>query len=123
MPVLRGLTLTVEPNETVALVGQSGCGKSTMIQLVERFYDGTDGSIELDGVPINQLNVQWLRQQMGFVQQEPVLFDRTIKENILFGTDTLNKSATKANQVSSSLLKVVLCTKSDTARQHGYTRN
>lgn len=99
-PVLRGLTLTVEPNETVALVGQSGCGKSTMIQLVERFYDGTDGSIELDGVPINQLNVQWLRQQMGFVQQEPVLFDRTIKDNVLFGTETLNKSSAKSNQVS-----------------------
>ena len=99
IPVLKGLTLTVEPNETVALVGQSGCGKSTTIQLIERFYDGTGGSIELDGVPINQLNVQWLRNQMGFVQQEPVLFNRSIKDNILFGTDTINSTATKANQV------------------------
>jgi len=86
--VLKGLDLTVEPGETVALVGQSGCGKSTLIQLVERFYDGTDGSVELDGVPVNQLNLQWLRRQIGFVQQEPVLFDRTIYENIVFGSST-----------------------------------
>ena len=53
IPVLQGLDLVCEPNETVALVGQSGCGKSTTIQLVERFYDPTDGSVELDGVPVN----------------------------------------------------------------------
>jgi len=86
VPVLKGLTLEVNPGETVALVGQSGCGKSTCIQLVERFYDGTAGSIEFDGVPVNQLNVQWLRQQIGFVQQEPILFNRTIAENITYGT-------------------------------------
>ena len=62
VPVLKGLTLEVNPGETVALVGQSGCGKSTCIQLVERFYDGTAGSIEFDGVPVNELNVQWLRR-------------------------------------------------------------
>ena len=54
------------PGETVALVGQSGCGKSTCIQLVERFYDGTAGSIEFDGVPVDQLNVQWLRIVFDF---------------------------------------------------------
>ena len=58
IPVLQGLDLVCEPNQTVALVGQSGCGKSTAIQLVERFYDPTDGSVELDGVPVN----------VGFIQ-------------------------------------------------------
>ena len=102
--VLRGLDLTVEPGETVALVGQSGCGKSTLIQLVERFYDGTGGDVTLDGVPVNQLNVQWLRRQIGFVQQEPVLFNRSIRENILFGTGTGSppKSSTKVSQVTAN---------------------
>ena len=80
--VLKGLTLNVKKGETVALVGQSGCGKSTCIQLVQRFYDGTAGSVEVDGVPVNQLNVKWLRSQIGFVQQEPILFDKSIKENV-----------------------------------------
>jgi len=99
VPVLKGLTLEINPGETVALVGQSGCGKSTCIQLVERFYDGTDGTVELDGVPVNQLNVQWLRQQIGFVQQEPVLFNRTITENITYGTGK-RASVTKGSQVA-----------------------
>ena len=78
------MTLEIKTGETVALVGQSGCGKSTCIQLIQRFYDGTSGSIELDDVPVNQLNLAWLREQIGFVQQEPVLFDKTIKEKLLF---------------------------------------
>ena len=72
--------------ETLALVGQSGCGKSTCIQLVERFYDGTSGTVELDGIPVNQINLKWLRNQIGFVQQEPVLFNKSIKDNIVYGT-------------------------------------
>jgi len=99
VPVLKGLTLEVNPGETVALVGQSGCGKSTCIQLVERFYDGTAGSIEFDGVPVNELNVQWLRKQIGFVQQEPILFNRTIAENITYGTGN-TVCASKDSQVA-----------------------
>ena len=53
----------------MALVGQSGCGKSTCIQLLERFYDSNEGQILIDGQPINALNIKWLRQQIGFVQQ------------------------------------------------------
>ena len=101
IPVLRGLDLIVEPGETVALVGQSGCGKSTLIQLVERFYDGTSGAVKLDGTPVNQLNVQWLRRQIGFVQQEPILFNRSIRDNILFGSDARPaRSSTKVSQVT-----------------------
>ena len=88
--VLKGLNITVKPGETLALVGQSGCGKSTCIQLLERFYDGSAGNVMIDGERISELNVKWLRQQIGLVQQEPILFDKTIKENILYGLELNN---------------------------------
>ena len=66
----------------VALVGESGCGKSTVIALLERFYDPDSGMVTLDGVDIKNLKVSWLRQQMGLVSQEPVLFNDTIRANI-----------------------------------------
>ena len=69
VPILQGLSLTIKKGETVALVGTSGCGKSTCIQLLERFYDSNEGRILIDGKPINTLNLKWLRQQVGFVQQ------------------------------------------------------
>merc|ERR1712100_344524 len=85
MPVLRGLNLTINPGESVALVGQSGCGKSTVIQLLQRFYDVDEGEILCNGTNIKKINVTKLRQRMGFVQQEPVLFDRSIADNIRYG--------------------------------------
>jgi len=85
MKVLKGLNLTINPGESVALVGQSGCGKSTVIQLIERFYDPDEGQILLDGVDIRTLNINWLRKTLGFVQQEPVLMNRSIAENIRQG--------------------------------------
>ena len=99
--VLKGLSLTVKPGETLALVGQSGCGKSTCIQLIERFYDGSAGNVSLDGHRLQELNVKWLRQQIGFVQQEPILFDKTIKENITYGGETTpgGGKASKSNRV------------------------
>ncbi|KAL2911614.1 hypothetical protein HK105_208915 [Polyrhizophydium stewartii] len=83
--VLKGVNLVIEPGTTVALVGQSGSGKSTIIQLVERFYDPENGTVELDGVPLNKINVAWLRQQIGLVSQEPVLFEGTVADNVAFG--------------------------------------
>lgn len=83
--VLDGFSLNVEAGSTVALVGPSGCGKSTTIQLLERFYDINAGSITLDGHDLRELNVHWLRQQIGLVSQEPSLFACTIRENIAFG--------------------------------------
>ena len=83
--IFRGFNLTVEAGTTVALVGQSGSGKSTTIQLVERFYDPAKGRVTLDGVDLKDLNVSWLRQQIGLVGQEPVLFSGTIAENIRNG--------------------------------------
>ncbi|KAJ1263909.1 hypothetical protein BS78_09G222300 [Paspalum vaginatum] len=75
------------PPQTVALVGESGCGKSTIIALLERFYDPDSGMITLDGVDIKDLKVGWLRRQMGLVSQEPVLFNDTIRANIAYGKE------------------------------------
>ncbi|XP_049957122.1 ATP-dependent translocase ABCB1-like [Schistocerca serialis cubense] len=86
--ILRGLNLRMKSGETVALVGSSGCGKSTCIQLIQRFYDPLRGTVELDGHDIRSLNVGWLRSQIGVVGQEPVLFQATIAENIRYGRDT-----------------------------------
>lgn len=83
--VFNGMSLTIKAGQTVALVGPSGGGKSTTVSLLERFYDPTAGSILLDGQDIKNLNVQWLRDQVGLVSQEPVLFARSIKENIAYG--------------------------------------
>ncbi|CAF3948834.1 unnamed protein product [Rotaria sp. Silwood1] len=71
-------------------VGTSGCGKSTIIQLLERFYDVTSGQILLDGIDIRQLNLHWIRSQFGLVSQEPVLFDLTIAENIAYGLENVS---------------------------------
>ena len=71
--------------QTVALVGESGSGKSTVIALLERFYDPDSGKILLDGAEIQKLKLQWLRQQMGLVSQEPILFNDTIRANIAYG--------------------------------------
>lgn len=83
--ILQGINLDIKKGETVALVGSSGCGKSTCIQLIQRFYDPDSGSIYLDGRNVKELNVNWLRQRVGVVGQEPILFGTTIYENIQYG--------------------------------------
>ncbi|KAJ3360668.1 GTPase-activating protein [Kappamyces sp. JEL0680] len=85
VPILKKLSLTVEPGQTVALVGQSGSGKSTIVQLVERFYDPSAGEVTLDGISLKDVNVHSLRQIVGLVSQEPVLFEGTVAENIAQG--------------------------------------
>ncbi|KGL84068.1 Multidrug resistance protein 1, partial [Tinamus guttatus] len=86
--VLQGLNIKVEKGQTLALVGSSGCGKSTVIQLLERFYDPLSGEMLLDGQNAKTLNIQWLRSQIGIVSQEPVLFDCSIAENIAYGDNS-----------------------------------
>ncbi|XP_065439362.1 ATP-dependent translocase ABCB1-like isoform X3 [Chrysemys picta bellii] len=100
--ILKGLNLKVQSGKTIALVGSSGCGKSTAIQLLQRFYDPVQGEITLDGRDIRTLNIKWLRERIGLVSQEPILFATTIAENIRCGregiTDSeIEKAAKEAN--------------------------
>ncbi|XP_035688023.1 ATP-dependent translocase ABCB1-like isoform X4 [Branchiostoma floridae] len=102
VPVLQGLSLKADVGQTVALVGSSGCGKSTTVQLIQRFYDPQEGVVELDGQDIRSLNIQWLRQHIGVVSQEPILFATTIAENIRYGREDvtqaeIEKAAQEAN--------------------------
>ncbi|XP_004295792.1 PREDICTED: putative multidrug resistance protein [Fragaria vesca subsp. vesca] len=85
--ILQGLNLKIPAGKSVGLVGGSGSGKSTIISLIERFYDPVEGEILLDGHAIRRLQPKWLRSQMGLVNQEPVLFATSIRENILFGKE------------------------------------
>uniref|UniRef100_I3JQF0 ATP-binding cassette, sub-family B (MDR/TAP), member 11a n=1 Tax=Oreochromis niloticus TaxID=8128 RepID=I3JQF0_ORENI len=90
--VLKGLRVSVKPGQTLAFVGSSGCGKSTSVQLLERFYDPDEGQVVIDGVPSHSVNVPFLRSQIGIVSQEPVLFDCSIAENIQYGDNTRSVS-------------------------------
>ncbi|KAG6472902.1 putative multidrug resistance protein [Zingiber officinale] len=85
--IFRDFNLKVPAGRTVALVGSSGSGKSTVIALLERFYDPLAGGILIDGIDIRRLQLKWLRSQLGLVSQEPALFATSIKENILFGKE------------------------------------
>ncbi|XP_042282785.1 bile salt export pump isoform X2 [Thunnus maccoyii] len=85
--VLKGLVVSVKPGQTLAFVGSSGCGKSTSVQLLERFYDPDEGQVLIDGHPSHTVNVPFLRSQIGIVSQEPVLFDCSIAENIQYGVN------------------------------------
>lgn len=78
VPVLKRISLHFNAGKTTALVGSSGSGKSTLIALVERFYDPSSGIVKLDGRNVKDLNIKWLRSQIGLVSQEPTLFDATI---------------------------------------------
>lgn len=85
MQILQGLNLEIKPGETVALVGSSGCGKSTCVQLIQRFYDPISGEVTLDNNNLKQLDLNWLRKNIGVVGQEPILFGASIAENIRYG--------------------------------------
>ena len=87
--VFDGFSLRVPSGTTMALVGESGCGKSTVISLVERFYDPQAGQVLVDGVNIRRMNLGWIRGKIGLVSQEPVLFSTTIRENIAYGMENL----------------------------------
>lgn len=83
--VLDGLNLQIEKGTTVALVGPSGCGKSTVMQLLLRYYDPEAGEVQLDGTATVDYPLPKIRARFGLVSQEPILFDRTIAENIAYG--------------------------------------
>jgi len=96
VPVLDGFNLTVPALSTTALVGTSGCGKSTTISLLLRFYDTSAGVLAIDGMDIKRLSPSWVRAHMALVQQEPVLFGVSIRENVAYALNA--RSAQASNQ-------------------------
>jgi ATP-binding cassette, subfamily B (MDR/TAP), member 1 len=105
VPVLRGLNLNIQAGQYAALVGESGCGKSTTVGLIERFYDPVAGEVTVDGVPISEYNLADYRSQISIVSQEPTLYQGTIRFNILLGADgasqeEIDQAAKAANVIS-----------------------
>ncbi|KAK4407429.1 ABC transporter B family member 11 [Sesamum angolense] len=99
--IFEDLCLAIHSGKTVAIVGESGSGKSTIISLLQRFYDPDSGQITLDGIGIQKLNLKWFRQQIGLVSQEPVLFNDTVCANIAYGKEG---NATEAEVVAAAEL-------------------
>ena len=102
--VLRGLCIVIEPGESVALVGESGCGKSTFINLLMRFYDPEYGTVLLDDVDLRDYNLHSLRQAISLVMQEPIVFNYSLLENILYGkADAANSEVYEAAKIANCL--------------------
>ncbi|CAO2164387.1 unnamed protein product [Urochloa humidicola] len=100
--ILDGFNLAIEPGQRVALVGSSGSGKSTVLALLLRFYDPCKGQVLVDGKDVREYNLRYLRKHIGLVQQEPILFNMSIRENISYGNEGVSESeiieaAMKAN--------------------------
>ena len=100
LPVLRNLNLTIEKNQSVALVGNSGGGKSTIVSLLPRFYDVVGGSITIDGTDIRDFSIKSLRDNISIVFQDNFLFNGTIRENILFGRKNATEEELAYSQIS-----------------------
>jgi ATP-binding cassette subfamily B protein len=101
-PILRDVTATIDPGATVAFVGPSGSGKSTAMKLLPRLYEPEEGTVRLDGVPLADISLDRLRRSIGYVGQEPYLFDGTIRENIAYGMpdatdEAVREAARRAN--------------------------
>ncbi|KAG6581395.1 ABC transporter B family member 9, partial [Cucurbita argyrosperma subsp. sororia] len=94
--IFSGFSLSVPSGTTAALVGQSGSGKSTVISLLERFYDPDSGEVLIDGVNLKKFKLKWIREKIGLVSQEPILFTATIKENILYGKENATEEEVRA---------------------------
>ncbi|XP_040374774.1 ABC transporter B family member 11 isoform X1 [Rosa chinensis] len=115
VPIFNDLCLTISCGKTIALVGESGSGKSTVISLIQRFYDPNAGHITLDGIEIQKLQLRWLRKQMGLVSQEPPLFNDTIRANIAYGK---GGEATEAEVIAAA--ELANAQEFISSLQHGY---
>lgn len=107
-PVLTGLDLELEPGAVVALVGPSGGGKSTVAALISRLYDPENGQISLDGSAYEDLDAHWLREQIGVVSQEPILFATSIEENIRYGRPNASVADVEAAAKAANAYEFVL---------------
>jgi ATP-binding cassette subfamily B (MDR/TAP) protein 1 len=94
--IFDGFSLSIASGTTAALVGQSGSGKSTVISLIERFYDPLAGEVLIDGINLKEFQLKWIREKIGLVSQEPVLFASSIKDNIAYGKDGATTEEIKA---------------------------
>lgn len=99
---LKGINLECRPGETIALVGGSGGGKSTILNLVARFYDGTDGTVSIDGQAVDSVSVTSLRQAMALVSQETALFDESVRANILYSRPEASQAEIEAAAVAAN---------------------
>lgn len=116
-PVLKNINLEIPKGKTIALVGPSGGGKSTLVDLIPRYYDITDGTLLLDGTPINKYEIESLRKLLGIVTQESILFNDTIFNNIAFGlTDVREEEVIQASRISNAHEFII-------QTDHGYQTN
>ncbi len=103
-PVLQGLDIHVEPGQNVALVGQTGCGKSTIINLLYRYYDVNSGNVTIDGTDVREFDTSWYRRHLAMVPQEPIVLDTTVAENIAYGRpDASRKEIWRAAEMAELL--------------------
>ena len=105
--IVKAVSLHVDPGSMIGVVGSSGAGKSTLISLLERFHDCSSGQVRIDGVPIQQYNLKWLRRQIGLVSQEPKLFDASVAENILVGRPSASMDEVRAAAAAANADKFV----------------
>ena len=91
LPVLKHVTFTARPGETIAIMGETGCGKTSLIHLIPRFYEPTDGEILIDGINVSDLRIKDLRSNIGLATQDVLLYSDTIDGNIAYGDGTLSK--------------------------------
>ena len=107
LPVLRGFSLALAPGETVALVGPSGAGKSTVAALLARFYEPDRGQVLIDAAPAAELDADWLRERIGVVAQEPILFATSVAENVRYGKPDASEAEVEAALATANALEFV----------------